>query len=189
MADALSDADSAESPASENKPPTLEMVMEALAALRQAFDSKIRYDNGRERLIQTMSEELEQHRNNVHQSLLRPVLIDLISLYDDLTQVLGSADAQPGATDRLEFVRDTVEQILTRNGVQKFTVEGSAVDRSRQRVVSTVDTPDPDLRRKVAQRLRPGFAWDETVLRPEWVSAYRHVETPLIEHTGEGAAE
>nr|WP_275888313.1 nucleotide exchange factor GrpE [Nonomuraea lactucae] len=185
MADAPSDGDSTESPSSENKVPTLGTVMEELTALRQAFDAKIRYDNGRERLIQTMSEELERHRNNVHQSLLRPVLIDLISLYDDLTQVLEPA----GTADRLKFFRDTVEQILTRSGVQMFTVEGDAVDRSCQRVVSTVDTPDPDLRRRVAQRLRPGFAWDGKVLRPEWVSAYRHVETPLVEHTGEGAAE
>ncbi len=173
------DALPAESPASEHK-----AVMEELAALRQAFDAKIRYDNGRERLIQTMAEELEQHRNNVHQGLLRPVLVDLISLYDDLTQVLGSADA-----GRLEFVRDTIEQILARNGVRKFTVEGDAVDRSRQRVVSTVDIPDPELRRRVAERLRPGFAWEEKVLRPEWVSAYRHVGTPSNEHTGEEAAE
>lgn len=189
MTEVLSGGLSADFPADENSAPTIETVMEELTGLRQAFDSKIRYDEGRERLIQTMSEELEQYRGNLHQSMLRPVLLDLVSLYDDVTQVLDSPDTPAEAADRLGFVRDTVEQILNRNGVQKFAVEDSTVDRSRQRVVSTVGTADPALRRQIAQRLRAGFAWDEKVLRPEWVSGYRHVGTPSADSAREGAAE
>jgi molecular chaperone GrpE (heat shock protein) len=149
--------------------------MEELRALRKAFDSKIRYDEVREGLLRSMSEELTQHRQNFHQTMLRPVLFDLISLYDDLTQVIDSPEAPPGTGDYLGFFRDGVEQVLARNGVQKYTVEGVALDRARQRVLSTVDTPDPALDRTVARRLRTGFTWDEKVLRPEWVSTYRHV--------------
>jgi molecular chaperone GrpE (heat shock protein) len=150
-------------------------VVEELRALRKAFDSKIRYDEVREGMIRSMGEELAQHRQNFHQTLLRPVLLDLISLYDDFTKILDPSSIPPAMAEDLRFFRDSVEQVLARNGVQKYSVEGDAVDRSRQRVLNTVDTPDACLHRKVAHRLRPGFAWDEKVLRPEWVSTYRHV--------------
>ncbi|MEV4894480.1 nucleotide exchange factor GrpE [Nonomuraea sp. NPDC055795] len=157
--------------------PTIATVLEELGGLRRAFEAKIRYDSGRERVIETMSAELEKHRAGFQQALLRPVLLDLVSLHDDLTQAVEAQsvdDGTPDTTGGLAYVRDTVEQILARNDVHRFAVEGDSVDRTRQKVVSTVATPDPALGRQVARRLRAGFTWSETVLRPEWVSAYRH---------------
>lgn len=171
--------------------------MEELRGLREAFDSKIRYDEVRENLVRSMSEELTQYRQDFYQTLLRPILLDLISLYDDVTQVLDSPDTSSATADSLRFVRDGIEQVLARNGVQRYTVEGDDLNRSRQRVLSTVDTPDAALSRKIARRFRAGFGWDEKVLRPEWVSAYRHVpavigapasrEIEFADHPEEGA--
>ncbi|GAB2839934.1 hypothetical protein GCM10022221_44150 [Actinocorallia aurea] len=154
--------------------PTAEFgqVVAELRRLQEVFDAKIRYDEVRERHVEAMSEELARHRQDLHRSILRPVLLDLVTLYDDLFQVVEAADPAGPATD-LAMFRDSVEQILERNGVQRFTVEGDAVDRARQRVLSRIDTTDEALDRKVAVRLRAGFADGDRVLRPEWVSAYR----------------
>jgi molecular chaperone GrpE (heat shock protein) len=150
-------------------------VLAELKSLHAAFDAKIRYDEVRERFIATMSEELAAHRQGVYQMQLRPVLLDLVVMYDDLTQAIAVDDCTAATAAALGFFRDTVEQVLARNGVERFTVEGDLLDRSRQKVVSVVETADPDLDRQVAARLRPGFFWNGKVLRPEWVSAYRKV--------------
>ena len=177
MTDSTSDRNSADSPPDDQESPFASVLAE-LRGLRRVFDSKIRYDEAREELVQSLNEELTQHRqNHFRQSMLRPILLDLISLHDDLTQVLDSADTPRATADSLLFFRDGVEQTLARNGVQKYTVDGDAFDRGRQRVVRTVDTGDPALDRTVARRVRAGFDWDGKVLRQEWVSAYRLVTT------------
>ncbi|MEO3785240.1 nucleotide exchange factor GrpE [Actinocorallia sp. B10E7] len=162
-------------------------VVTELRRLREAFDAKIRYDETRERHVQAMSEELAQHRQDLYRSVMRPVLTDLVALYDDLTQVIEATDAS-GAS--LALFRDSVEQILERNGVQRFIVEGDGIDRSLQRVLSTVATSDRELDRKVAVRLRAGFADGDRVLRPEWVSAYRFAKPqPVPELVADPAVE
>jgi molecular chaperone GrpE (heat shock protein) len=149
-------------------------VLEQLKGLREAFDAKIRYDEASERRIESMSEELAEYRQDFHLKLLRPMLLDLIAMYDDLTQVLAAADCPPMTSKHLEFFRGSVEQVLARNGVEPFKVDGVMLDRTHQKVVRVTETPNPELDRQVENRLRPGFFMNGKVLRPEWVSVYRY---------------
>jgi len=149
--------------------------LEEIKALSQAFDAKIRYDETRERLVQSMSDELAGYRQDLYQNLLRPVLVDLIGVYDDMTQVLESAESPPATASQLEFFRIAVEQVLVRNGAERFAVAGDLLDREHQKVVRVTDVATPGLDRRVERRMRTGFTWNGKVLRPEWVSAYRYV--------------
>ena len=153
-------------------------VLEQLRGLREVFDAKIRYDEARERLVEAMSEELLAYRQDLYQKLLRPVLLDLIGLYDDLMQVLESADSAPTTNTQLGFFRDSIEQILERNGAELFAIDGEDIDRTHQKVVQVTETPNQNLDRRLDRRLRPGFSWNGKVLRPEWVTAYRYVAAP-----------
>jgi molecular chaperone GrpE len=65
-----------------------------------------------------------------------------------------------------------IEDILYRQGVEPFTLGDDAFDPRRQRAFSTVHTEDPDLNKRVANRLRKGFRAGEKVIRPEIVSVY-----------------
>lgn len=147
-------------------------LLSGIHRLQAMFDAKIRYDEVRERLVESMSEELTAHRQGLLRSQLRPVLVDLVTMYDDLTKWSDAANCPPATATALLYFRDTVEQTLARNGVEAFTVEGNAVDRVRQKVISVVETTDPAVDRQVAERLRPGFSWHDKVLRPEWVTAF-----------------
>jgi molecular chaperone GrpE (heat shock protein) len=164
-------------------------LLEQMRRLQDAFDSKIRYDEVRERLVESMHEELQAYRQNLQQMQLRPILLDLVSMHDDLTKSIESAGCSIETAKALTFFRDTVEQTLARNGVESFLVEGSAVDRSRQKVISVIETADPDLDRRVAQRLRPGFSWNGKVLRPEWVSAYLAISARPPDPAADGALD
>lgn len=137
-------------------------VLAALTALQEAFDAKIRYDEVREQRISALHQELEEHRRGLYQQILKPVLLDIIGLYDEI------------AASEQAFGLDSVEEILRRYGVEAFRCEQDTVDRSRQRVIDVVPAASEDDDRKVARRVRPGFKADGRVLRPEWVAAFRY---------------
>lgn len=150
-------------------------IVAALTALRESFDATIRYDEAKERQIAALHEELQAHRRGMYQQIMRPVLTDLVGIYDEI----ASGD-NPGNTDNLDDpgknpLLGLVEETLLRYGVTAFTCEGDRVDRSRQQVIDVEITNAPELDRLVARRLRPGFELDGKVLRPEWIAAYRYV--------------
>jgi molecular chaperone GrpE len=151
----------------------LERVLGELTALQNAFDSKIRYDEAKERQIAALHQELETHRQGLYQQILRPALTDLIAIRDEIANDVASGeDSYPmgGAGSLLEMVEGTLE----RYGVTKYTCEGEEVDRARQRVIDVELTDDAKLNRILARRLRPGFEQAGKILRPEWVIAYRY---------------
>lgn len=147
-------------------PPEPGPVLAALTNLKACFDSKIRYDEAKERQITALHQELESHRQGLYQQILRPVLIDLVGIYD--------AAAEQPEGDAREFLLETVDVVLERYGVTSYTCEGDGVDRARQKVIEVEQTSDPDLNRRLARRLRAGFELDGRVLRPEWIAAYRY---------------
>jgi molecular chaperone GrpE len=142
-----------------------------LTDLKEALDSKIRYDEVKERQISALHKELESHRQGLYQQILRPVLMDLIAIYDEAdNRRAGDGSAVGDGSSLLEMI----EVVLDRYGVTKYVCEGQGLDRSRQKVISVERTDEPALNRSLARRLRPGFEAGGKVLRPEWVVAYRY---------------
>jgi molecular chaperone GrpE (heat shock protein) len=140
------------------------------------FESKIRHDEVRARQVDALHGELEQYRRGLTHEFLRPVLTDLVRLHDDLAvQVEGvdEEDRPDGPAHIAAYVRGSIEETLARNGVESYTVDEPVVDRRRQKVIGLVATDDPALDRTVARRARPGFRFDDKILRPEWVHAYQ----------------
>ena len=126
--------------------------------------------------------------------MLRPVLLDLVGLYDDLTQVLEAAGSAPEETTHLEFFRDSVEQdpgTQTARSRLSSTVRISIaptrrsfrLPRRRIRVsiagapvvASTDGSLDPRLAEGVC------LEWSSTGLQPGTVYAGRLVEWPIGE--------
>ncbi|MEE6258120.1 nucleotide exchange factor GrpE [Plantactinospora sonchi] len=162
---------------------SLDLLLGEIRRLQSAFDSKIRYDEVRERFVQSMSDELTAYRENQALLHLRPLLVDLITMYDDLTRVGETPDCPAETAKVLALFRDTVKQVLARSGVEPFTVEDDVLDRGHQQAISVVPTDDPAANRRIAQRLRPGFRWNGKVLRPEWVTVYRYTRTAAPQTT------
>lgn len=154
----------------------IERILVELNGLRESFDAKIRYDEARELAVATMAEELNRHRQGVFQAQLRTVLLDLVQIFDDISQMITAPECAPGTAAQLIEVRGAVEHALARQGAEVLVSEGDIVDRGRHKVVAVLTSPEPADDRRIAERLRPGFSWNERVLRPEWVTAYRFVD-------------
>lgn len=158
----------------------IQQVLEAIQSLRYDFETKIKYDETKERQITLLHNELQEHRQGLHFRILRPLLLDLIALYDDIAKLLESTAEESLTANQsrrnLESIQRSIEEMLRRNGVEPFTVEGDAVSIERQRVLKVLPTSEPLLDKKIAQRLRTGFSFEGRVIRPEWVEVYRYTD-------------
>ncbi len=167
-------------------PADIAALREEVTGLRRDFQSKLMYDDGKQRQLDTLHQELETYRRGFHFQTLRPVITDLITLYDDLEKVSARLAQQEQTADvarELVHARDQIEEILRRNGIEHFAVPGAEFDARRQRVIAFVETTDQTQDKRVAEHLRPGFEYEgRIVTQPEQVSAYRFVATPPEQH-------
>jgi molecular chaperone GrpE len=109
--------------------------------------------------------------------ILRPLVLDLITLHDNLGKWDGIGADAPAAVSYADLQGD-LEGILYRNGFETFAVAEDVFDPRRQRALRTVPTEDPGLDKRVVERLRKGFVYEGKVIRPECVAVYVHRPTP-----------
>ncbi|MEI8372621.1 MAG: nucleotide exchange factor GrpE [Planctomycetota bacterium] len=156
--------------------PTLQYLLQAVEKLQTSFNDKIRYDAGREAIIDRLHAEIQEYRADLVLKLLKPMALDLINLYDDVgkmvttnkSKVEGSVVAQK-LLALLEDFQGDIESFLDRNGFTSFTSPEDEFDPKRQRTLQRVSTDDPTRDRKIAERIRKGFVYEERVIRPELV--------------------
>ncbi len=155
-----------------------------LDALQTAFDREIRAEATREKVVDRLHAELQEYKQGLILGILRPVFIDLIQLHDDIGKMADARqatdDAHPEVDRLLTMIlgyQQAIEDILYRQGVETFTLEGDTFDPRRQRALSTVATDDATLNKKVAARIRPGFQSGDKVIRPEFVTVHAHKPT------------
>lgn len=152
------------------------------SALQEYFNSKIRYDESKEKMIDSLHKELQAYRDGLHYNHIRPIVMGLIDLLDDLESILSFQSAQPdGNADinrmrqNIEVTYDSIKSILGENGVVAFSEVSDMFDRRRQRVQRAEPTNDPGLSGKICKRIHLGYEYDKIVLRPEVVSTWKYM--------------
>lgn len=157
---------------------TTQLLLKEMQNLRQDFDAKVKYDQSKERLIETLHRELQTYQEGLHFRVLRPVFTDLMTLYDDISKLVEGISASgndvTAVIDRMVIFQETVEDILRRNGAESFTVEGPTFQPNRQRILRVIPTFDPAQDRQIARRVRKGFVYEDIVLRSEVVEVFKY---------------
>ena len=146
--------------------------------MQSQFDREVRAEATREKVVDRLHAELQEYKQDLLLGVLRPVFVDLIQLHDDIGKMVA-AQGEPGGDvrrllDIMQGYQQAIEDILDRQGVEPYTLEGDTFDPRRQRAVGTVPTDDPSLAKTIAARLRKGFRTlaGDRVIRPEIVSVY-----------------
>lgn len=157
----------------------IEKVEQGFAALSQAFESKIKYDTHKDATIDKLHSEVQEYKQGLLLKLLRPFILDVVQTLDDLNRQVEHYQNKPvEELDPKKLLKDLcgftgdLEDILYRQGVDDFQAEDNAFDPKRQKAIERVPTPDAELARKVAERIRKGYQWEGQVVRPELVSVY-----------------
>ena len=156
-----------------------------LDALQTTFDRELRAESTRERVIDRLHAELQEYKQDLLLKIQRPIFVDLIQLHDDIGKMIDArpaagADPERAAAIRgvIESIQTAIEDILYRQGVEPFVIEGDEFDPRKQRAISTQATTDSSLNKKVASRLRKGFQAGDKVIRPEVVTVFTHRSPP-----------
>jgi molecular chaperone GrpE len=156
-----------------------EQLTRRLESLQAILEREQRAEASRERVVDRLHAELQEYKQDLLLKVQRPIFIDLIQLHDDIGKMIEARapdDGEPGHAAALrgilESIQTAIEDILYRQGVEPFSVEGTTFDARRQRAVSTVATDDPSRNKTIAARLRKGFQAGEKLIRPEIVSVY-----------------
>ena len=160
---------------------SLQQLINEMHLLRQDFGTKIKYDESKERQVDSLHRELQTYREGLHFKILRPLFIDLIAVHDDLGKLIESTSNEvsqgAGAQSIKNMVsfQETIEEILRRNGVETFCLEGTIYNTAKQRALQAIETTDPVLDKQIARRIRKGFEYEGRLLRPELVVTYKAV--------------
>jgi len=171
---------------------SLRHIEVTLAAVRADLAAANDRAAARERVIDRLYEENQRLRNGERQSLLRPVVVDLYRLRDDLLRQAPNLPERITAERMkalLESFAYSAEQALERCGVHLVRpAPGDEFDPRRHRAAGSAPTDAPDQDGRVAEVLADGYldSVDGRVLSPaavrlaRWTPpADRLPETPL----------
>ncbi len=161
----------------------LVVLGQRLTRLEKHFETKILYDRAKDETIDALHRELQDYRDGLQFQHLRPLVADVLTVYDDLGDVLErfavespEALLEPVASllKQLIALRDDLGSALEKQGFELYEHPGEAVDRAFQRVQAVITTTDPARDRTIARRVRRGLRYGERVIRPEIIEAYRY---------------
>jgi molecular chaperone GrpE (heat shock protein) len=168
----------------------------ALADARQALDSRNAVSRT---MFEALHSELKTYKDGfILEAVLRPVIRDLISVYDDMWEIhkqIGSAASAFDETENGEAVMVMVNkmrhaatnldhnihfilEVLERLDVSLVPVIGGKLDKRTQKAVALEFTENPDEDQDVVKSSKRGFQWKDRIIRPEEVVIRKWKEVP-----------
>lgn len=174
---------------------------ELIQGLHHLLDQK----NGlNQRMFDALHEELKGYKDGfLLESVHKPIIRDLISLYDDLTAIHHQmheavvdaaklpAEGSPKLFERLKTMETNVEhnrefilEVLARLEVSILPLGSGKLDKHTQRAVAVEIAEDPDEDSSIVRSLKRGFVWKERVVRAEEVIIKKWKEGFLVALAG-----
>lgn len=142
-------------------------------------------------MFEALHAELKTYKDAfLLEAVLRPVIRDLISFYDDISDIhrqlalalssqeqrgtlAGSAliffENVSSPVNQLGHNRDSVLEVLERLDVTILPAGTGKLDKQAQRAVAVEFTEDPDQDHEIVKIVKRGFLWKERVIRAEEV--------------------
>ncbi len=157
----------------------LENLSQLLEQLTKDFEERFLYDEKQEKLIDQMHTELQNYRNDLYGSLIKPILIDIIEVVDNIrkagiTYGTKGAEQAEAAFVITDFIED-LHYILNNYGVDIYkATAGEPFIPVRQRILSTIATNNLELNGKVSESMGFGYFYKGKVIWPEKVTVYKY---------------
>jgi len=155
----------------------LDSHKKTLEEIRTLLESRLCYDAAKEKAIHALSEELNLYKEKFVYRSQKPIFIDLILLYDNLTQILDYLENREHLSHK-EFakvkgdllnIKEELLEIFYRRDITPYNEHPGMLNYKLHKTVSTIPTPVESENNKVEKIIKTGFFWNGKVLRPEEV--------------------
>jgi len=178
---------------------TQESLPQLLAEAKQSLDQRNTVNRA---MFEALHAELKDYKDGfLIQTVLRPIIRDLISLYDDISEIhrqmnasILDQDARGGVTGGGVVLFESVQQmarnlehnvhfileVLERMEVTQIPMSSGKLDKRTQRAVAVEVAEDPDEDQNVVRVLKRGFQCEDRVIRPEEVVIKKWKEGFLV---------
>jgi molecular chaperone GrpE (heat shock protein) len=144
--------------------------------LARTVEDRIAQDPAREAAVSKLYEELKLYRDRFVVEAERPLLLDLLLLYDSFHwfhQSLLRQERSPEViADGFQFLVDELLEILYRRDVTPMEAH-ERFDRTLHRAVEVEPAPDASSDATIGRVLKRGFLRQDAVLRPAEVVVRR----------------
>jgi len=164
--------------------PELALIKELISDLSLQFESKIKYDKHKEEIINKLHSENQAFKNDLYKKLILPLVNEIIFMLDDYSILfkkhseseINEVDV-PKLLKQFGGISEDLENLLYKNGIDVYSVEGEQFDSSKQKVIKTIPTDDPLKDKTVCEKLKKGFVLDGKIIRMEHVSCFKFEKT------------
>ena len=176
-----------------------------LADTRQALESRNLVNKA---MFEALHSELKSYKDGfILDAVLRPVIRDLIAVYDDMLEthkqissIVSAFDEQENgeavmvmvgklrpASANLEHNIDFIIEVLERLDAVLMPICTGKLDKRTQKAVAVEFTENPDEDQDIVRSCKRGFQWKERILRPEevvirkWKAAAKVPDAVILE--------
>ena len=157
----------------------LDEIKIKLDDLADAFESKIKYDGHKNKIIDELHQALQEHRQGLLQKYVQRIFVDVLKVIDDIRKFsahyndrLNSDEVTEKFFNFLETTASDLEDLFSWEGISPYVCDGNHLDPARQRVVNKLPTDDPAKDKTIATRIRSGYEWNGKIIRPEIVAVF-----------------
>jgi len=151
---------------------------EQINGLTKLFEKRIAYTEQEKEIIDNMHKELQEHRKDLYSQIVRPILLDLITMRKSILRVSSAFQNKPEGEQNIplktfESYATEIEGILKRNSIEIYKSEvGTDFVPIRQRMLEQVPTADESLHGKIAESTSDGYEYMGNTIDPENVAIY-----------------
>lgn len=159
----------------------LDALQQAMQGLQECFDAKIAQDAHKNDLFDNMHKELTRYQNGAMDKIVDTIALDIIQLVDTTKghfRVYEKKEPNEENYNRLlrivKGIAEDLQDILYRQSIEAYRVEGHEVDVRRQKIIQTIPTDDQSKDNLVAVRAADGYEKDGKVLRAERIKIFKY---------------
>ena len=164
---------------SSGTPDWTEEIASRLTKLEELFSQRIAHTDFEENSRQIMHKELEAYKSDMYASLLKPLLMDVIEVREDIFKTTARYESKPEEEQVLplskfmEYATMDLASLLEKYDVEDWQSNpGDDFRPGRQKGQKKVPTNEKNLHGKIAKSLSRGYLCKGKVIRPERVSLY-----------------
>jgi len=157
----------------------LDTIQAQLDELKDEFAGKLKYDAHKDKIIDKLHQELQEYKQDIVKKHILSIVLDVVKVADDIRKWLAyfrSLDVSQRDPVKLfrylEAIPSDLEDIFYWQGVKPYINREGPFNPTKQRAIKKVPTDDLSKDKTIAKSIRPGYEWENKVIRQEMVSVY-----------------